>query len=109
MSNRPASWRMPTRKEMEKMAASAVGRDEPPTHTPGPVDDMPPEYWQCVLDEAATEGRPAAPSIRALQLSEIPRHILRVSCRRCSRTVEIQKGDAVRLAGPEAIWKDVGQ
>ncbi|PSO21498.1 hypothetical protein C7G42_07590 [Bradyrhizobium sp. MOS003] len=25
------------------------------------------------------------------------------------RTVEIQKADAVRLYGPEAIWKNVGQ
>jgi hypothetical protein len=35
--------------------------------------------------------------------------VLRVACRRCGRTVEIQKADAVRLAGSQAIWKDVGQ
>src|SRR5437763_15423796 len=109
MRNRPASWRMPTREEMEKMATSAVNRDAPRARTPGPTDDMPPEYWQSVLDEAAAEGRPAGRSMQTLQLSEIPRHILRVSCRRCSRTVEIQKADAVRLAGPEAVWKEVGQ
>jgi len=34
----------------------------------------------------------------ALRLTEIPQHLLRVSCRRCSRTVEIQKIDAIRLA-----------
>src|SRR5947209_18753026 len=101
MSNRPASWRMPTREEMEKMATSAVGRDGPRTHTPSPADDMPPEYWQSVLDEAAAEGRPAGRSMQTLQLSEIPRHILRVSCRRCSRTVEIQKADAVRWPVPK--------
>jgi hypothetical protein len=28
---------------------------------------------------------------------------------RCSRTVEIQKVDAIRLYGQHAIWKDVGQ
>jgi hypothetical protein len=33
----------------------------------------------------------------------------RVACRRCGRTLEIQKADAVRLAGPQAVWKDVGQ
>jgi hypothetical protein len=32
-----------------------------------------------------------------------------VSRSRCGRTVEIQKADAVRLYGPLAVWKDVGQ
>jgi hypothetical protein len=32
-----------------------------------------------------------------------------VSCRRCGRTVEIRKADAVRLAGAQAVWKDFGQ
>ena len=33
-----------------------------------------------------------------------------VTCGRPSvRTVEIQKADAVRLAGAQAVWKDVGQ
>jgi hypothetical protein len=34
--------------------------------------------------------------------------VLRVSCPRCDRVVEIQKTDAVRLDGEHAIWKDVG-
>jgi hypothetical protein len=34
---------------------------------------------------------------------------LRVECARCSRCVEIQRLDAVKLYGPHAIWKDVGQ
>ena len=42
-------------------------------------------------------------------LSEIPRHMLRVSCRRSERTVEIQTVDAVRLCGGKAVWKDVAQ
>jgi hypothetical protein len=42
-------------------------------------------------------------------LSDIQRHVLRVSCRRCDRTLEIQTADAVRLYGANAIWKDVGQ
>jgi hypothetical protein len=33
----------------------------------------------------------------------------RVECSRCSRAVEIQRLDAVKLYGPHAIWKDVGQ
>jgi hypothetical protein len=47
--------------------------------------------------------------VRALRLSEVSQHILRVSCRRCARTVEIQKANAARLYGPETAWKDVGQ
>src|ERR1044072_1752301 len=44
-----------------------------------------------------------------LRLSESPQYILRVGCRRCARTVEIQKSDAIRLYGRDAVWKDVGQ
>ncbi|CAN0451290.1 unnamed protein product [Phaeothamnion confervicola] len=47
--------------------------------------------------------------MRTCRLSVIPRHVLRVACRRCDRTVEIQTVDAVRLYGGNAIWKDVGQ
>ena len=42
-------------------------------------------------------------------LAEIQRHVLRVSCHRCERTVEIQTVDAIRLYGGKAIWKEVGQ
>jgi hypothetical protein len=70
---------------------------------------MPPEYWQSVLDDVGANRRPAGPSIRSQRLSDIQRHLLRVACRRCGRTVEIQKADAVRLAGPQEVWKDVGQ
>ena len=94
---------------MEEMAASAAVRGNvPPMRTPGP-GEMPPEYWQAILDDAAADRRPAGSSIRTQRLSDIQRHLLRVGCRRCGRTVEIQKADAVRLAGPQAVWKDVGQ
>jgi len=101
---------MPTRKQMEKLAATAAARGNvPPTHMPGPGEEMPPEYWQAVLVEAETERGTPGPSIRMQQLSKIQRHLLRVACRRCGRAVEIQKADAVRLAGPQAVWNDVGQ
>ena len=35
--------------------------------------------------------------------------MLRVSCRRCDRVVEIQTADAVRLYGAQAVWKDAGR
>jgi hypothetical protein len=110
MTDRPASWRMPTRKQMEKLAVTAAARGNmPPTRTPDPGDEMPPEYWQPVLDEAETERGAPGPSIRTQQLADIQRHLLRVACRRCGRTVEIQKADATRLYGEKAVWKDVGQ
>jgi hypothetical protein len=102
---------MPTPKQMEKLAARAgVGRNAPPVRTPGPDDEMPPKYWQAVLKDprADTGSRPPGPSIRTQRLAEIRQHVLRVGCRRCGRTVEIQKADAIRLAGAQAVWKDVG-
>ena len=47
--------------------------------------------------------------MRQRRLLEIQRHVLRISCRRCERTVEIQTADAVRLYGGNAAWKDVAQ
>ena len=56
MTDRPASWRVPTEKQMEKLAATAAARGNvPPTRTPGPGNEMPPEYWQVVLDEVETD------------------------------------------------------
>ena len=77
----------------------------------GPGDTMPPEYWESVLRDplAGASPVPPGPSVRPLRLSEIPQHILRLSCSRCARIVEIQKADAVRLYGQTAVWKDVGQ
>ncbi|UPJ73533.1 hypothetical protein IVB19_02820 [Bradyrhizobium sp. 187] len=110
MTDRPASWRMPTRAQMDKMAR-AVGRSAPPAPGLAPDADLPPEHWQALLQDACADVRgpaPAAPG-RLQQLGQIRQHLLRVGCRRCSRTVEIQTLDAVRLYGRDALWKDVGQ
>jgi hypothetical protein len=106
MPDRPASWRMPTRAQMDKMAA-AVGRKAQSARGLAPNEDLPPEYWEALLDNAGADG--SAASGRLLRLSQIPQHLLRVGCRRCGRVVEIQKVDAARLYGPDAIWRDVGQ
>jgi hypothetical protein len=76
-----------------------------------PTDDLPPEYWQALLDDPRADWADRGPgaSGRALRLDQIPENLLRVGCRRCGRTVEIQKVDAVRLYGPNAIWWHVGQ
>jgi len=110
MTDRPASWRMPTPKQMEKIAA-AVGRKAPSARGLAPDEDLPPEYWQALLDDPRADAGSPGPgaSGRLLRLSQIPERILRVGCRRCARIVEIQKADAARLYGPDAIWKDVGQ
>lgn len=102
---------MPTPKQLEKLAdPSPVGRSAPPARPLGPSDDMPPEYWDAVLrdagDRATGAGRAGA---LPRHLHEMPRHVLRVTCRRCERIVEIQKADAIRLYGPDAAWKEVGQ
>ena len=52
---------------------------------------------------------PARLAPRCGKGAEISRHVLRVACRRCERTVEIQTVDAVRLYGGNAIWTNVAQ
>jgi hypothetical protein len=98
---------MPSPKQMEKMAA-AVARPAPSMPALAPNDDLPTEYWQALLDDPRADAKVSGPSIGKLRLSQIAQHLLRVTCRRCVRIVEIQKADAVRLHGSEAIWKDVG-
>jgi hypothetical protein len=110
MTDRPASWRMPTQKQIERLP-SPVDKQVAKAPAAGPADTMPAQYWEAVLNDPLADGRlsPAGPSTQTLRLSEIRQHILRVSCNRCGRTVEIQKADAVRLAGAHAVWKEVGQ
>jgi len=96
---------MPTPKQMEKLAAEA--KRKPASPAGAPEEALPPEYWQSLLqDPRALSG---GLQTRQRCLFEIQRHVLRVSCSRCERTVEIQTVDAVRLYGGKAVWKDVAQ
>src|SRR5258705_7888851 len=105
MTDRPASWRMPTPKQMEKLAAEAARRPAAPAAAPdAPLQA---EYWESVLKDPRAGATGA--QMRQRRLSEIQHHVLRVSCLRCERTVEIQTADAVRLYGGNAAWKDVAQ
>jgi hypothetical protein len=70
---------------------------------------MPPEYWEALLRDVPADDRPSGPRVRTQRLAEIRQHLLRVSCRRCDRVVEIQTADAIRLYGRQAVWKDVGK
>ena len=105
MTDRPASWRKPTPKQMEKLAAEAVRKSANPAAAP--EAPLPLEYWDSVLKDPRAGAN--AGQIRKRRLSEIQRHLLRVTCQRCERIVEIQTADAVRLFGGNAIWKDVAQ
>ena len=97
---------MPNPKQMEKLAAEAARR-RGPAAAAGPDAPLPDGYWESVLKDPRASA--SAAQIRQQRLSEIQRHVLRVSCRRCERTVEIQTADAIRLYSGNAVWKDVAQ
>jgi hypothetical protein len=107
-TERPASWRMPSPKQMEKLAREAAHQPDRAKADSAPSDPLPDDLWDAVLADPRAAGRPPL-AIQQCCLSEIPRHVLRVECIRCFRIVEIQKADAVRFYGPHAVWKDVGQ
>lgn len=96
---------MPTPKQMEKLAAEADRKRAPSAAAPDAP--LPAEYWESVLKDPRADATVAQP--RQRRLSEIKGHVLRVSCRRCERIVEIQTADAVRWYGDNAVWKDVAQ
>ncbi|MEY9403641.1 hypothetical protein ABIF79_010016 [Bradyrhizobium japonicum] len=101
---------MPTPKQMDKLAAEVtVGRKAPQSRPVGPADELPPEYWEAVLKDAGADARRSGAPTQSHTLTEIGRHVLRVCCSRCSRIVEIQTVDAIRLYGRDVVWKDVGQ
>jgi hypothetical protein len=96
---------MPTPKQMEKLSVEAARKAA--TSAAAPDAPLPAEYWDSVLEDPRANANGV--DMRHCRLSEIQRHVLRVPCRRCKRTVEIQTVDAVRLYGGNAIWKDVAQ
>lgn len=101
---------MPTPKQLEKLAAApAIGRNRPAAPAVGPSDDLPDEYWQAVLNDASAAARPVASRYKSGVSATSNETCCRVSCSRCGRAVEIQKADAVRLAGANALWKNVGE
>ena len=72
MNDHPASWRMPTEKQMEKLASDRLKTVR--SEDPGPDGPLPKEYWDEVLgpqgrwkalathpaDEAVRDSGPAA-------------------------------------------------
>ena len=94
---------MPTPEQTEKLAADVekgaakgvVGAGDPSSEA----------YWAAVLQDPRAESQVFP--VQNRHLSYISRHVLRVSCRRCDRIIEIQRSDAVRLYGGHTVWKDV--
>ena len=85
---------------MEKPLFEAVG-SIPLARAFGPSDDLPTEYWDAVLRDAYADAGPGGQSlVRTLRLSEISQDVLRVSCTRCGRIVDIHKADALRALWP---------
>jgi NMD protein affecting ribosome stability and mRNA decay len=105
MADRPASWRMPTPKQMEKLAAEAARKSANSAAAPDAA--LPAEYWEALLKDERASVSDA--QMRQRRLSEISRHVLRISCRRCVRTLEIQTVDAVRLYGGNTMLKDAAR
>ena len=107
-NERPASWRMPSPKQMEKLAREAARRrdiDRPDDSAPN--DPMPNGLWEAVLADPRATRRSPLPILQC-RLSEIALHVLRVECVRCLRIVEIQKADVIKFYGSHAV-KDVAQ
>ena len=96
---------MPTPKQMEKLASEAVRRPAVPAAAPDAP--LPEAYWDSVLKDPRAQADGA--QMRKRRLLELQRHVLRISCRRCERIVEIQTVDAIRLHGGNAVWKAVTQ
>jgi hypothetical protein len=67
MTDRPASWRMPTPKQMEKLAAEASRESGVPAGAP--EDPLPAEYWQSVLQDPRAHSNGL--QTRQMPLSEL--------------------------------------
>jgi len=91
---------------MEKLAMESARRDS--SRDPDPADNLPHEYWSALLtDPRALEGPPIGIATR--RVPEATPAMLRVSCRRCGRLVEIARADAARLYGAETPVKVVAR
>jgi hypothetical protein len=74
----------------------------------GPGASPPPEWWGAVLADPRAVQATWIP-IQKRRLSAIQCELLRVECLKCSRCVEIRRLDAIKLYGPDTLWRDVGE
>jgi hypothetical protein len=61
MSDRPASWRMPTPKQMERLASKPGRPPNPVSPTLGPADDLPEAYWDSIVRDPRGQIRTGVP------------------------------------------------
>lgn len=99
---------MYSRKQIDTLAERAAPQPTPSAPGPDPSDQIPDALWQSLLDDPRAVLKPTVP-VQQCRLADIQRHMLRVACSRCSRIVEMQKAEAIRYFGADAIWRNVGQ
>ncbi len=99
---------MYSRKQIDKLTERAEPKRRPSATDLAPSEPIPDALWQSLLDDPRAAGKPTVP-IQQCRLADIESHMLRVECSRCSRIVEMQKAEAIRYFGADAIWKNVGQ
>jgi hypothetical protein len=86
-------------------AQGRIGEKDPGRQAPARSDEE--CWWDAMLsDPRAARPRRPHPD-RAL--GEVRADVLRVECRRCMRTVEIKRSDAIALFGAGSEWRHVGQ
>lgn len=94
--------------EANRRAGRALSA-QPTASAPGPAPSDPiPEALRSLLDDPRAAGKHKQP-IHQCRLADIQSHMLRVECSRCARIVEMQRAEAIRYFGADAIWKNVGQ
>lgn len=94
-------WLSGARKQIDELADVAQQRTTS-APDPAPADSMPDAMWQSLLDDPRAAGKPSVP-IHQCRLADIQKHVLRVECLRCSRIIEIQRAEAIRYFGVDAI------
>lgn len=99
---------MYSRKQIDQLVERAKPQPMPSAPAPAPSAPIPEALWQSLLDDPRAAGKAKVP-IQQCRLADIQRHMLRIECSRCSRIVEMQKAEAIRYFGADAIWKTVGQ
>jgi hypothetical protein len=90
-----ASRRMPTPKQMEKLA-SFVGINVPGVSI-GPADDLPAEILEGHPIGRSCRRQTARPDMLMQLLADVPRHVLRVSC----------TADRERRSGKAPDWRSL--
>lgn len=95
------------RRQIDKLTGIADQQRRTSAPDLAPADPIPMRYGNPCW---TTRARPTNPSSQSGNAgSPTSSAICCASSARCSRIVEMQKADAIRYFGADAIWKNVGQ